>query len=93
VGGGQTHAVVAAEGTLFVAAGSKVVAVDTGTLRPVRSWTMDAPVSGLGAGPRGVYVAVPGRVTIIDPATGRQTASIPSPAAGGTAYVDVVAAT
>jgi DNA-binding beta-propeller fold protein YncE len=89
---GDTSAVVAPDGTLFVSAGSKVVAVDTGSLRPVRSWTMDAPVSGLGADPRGVYVAMPGRVTIIDPATGRQTASIPSPAAEGTAYVDVVAA-
>jgi hypothetical protein len=91
VGEGETSAVVAPNGNLFVAAGSRVVALDTPTLRPVRSWTMDGRVSALGAGPGGVYVALPGRVVIIDASTGRQTASIPSPAGNGMDYVGMVA--
>jgi hypothetical protein len=89
---GETSAVVGPDGSLIVAAGSKVVALDTSTLRPVRTWTTDAQVSTLGAGPDGVYVAMPGRVTILDPSSGRQKASIPSPTGDGMAYVGMVAA-
>jgi hypothetical protein len=92
VGGGETSAVVAPDGNLIVAAGSKVVALDTSTLRPVRTWTTDARVSALGTGPDVVYVAMPGKVMIIDPSTGRRTASIPSPAGEGMSFVGVVAA-
>jgi hypothetical protein len=92
VRGGETSAVVTPDGTLFVAAGSRVVAIDTGSLQPVRTWNMEASVSALGAGPDGVYVATPGGITVIDPATGHRTASIPSPAGDGMAYVGMVAA-
>jgi DNA-binding beta-propeller fold protein YncE len=88
--GAQTHAVVAPGGTLFVASGSRVLALDTDTLRPMRSWTMDAAVSALGYGPDGLYVAMPGQVTIIDPSTGRQAASIPSPPGEGMAFVGML---
>ena len=92
VRGGETSAVVTPDGTLFVAAGSRVVAIDTGSLQPAQTWNMEASVSALGAGPDGVYVATPGGITVIDPATGRRTASIPSPAGDGMAYVGMVAA-
>lgn len=88
--GAQTHAVVAPGGTLFVAAGSRVLALDTDTLRPKRSWTMDASVSALGYGPDGLYVAMPGRVAIIDPSTGLPSASIPSPTGQATAFVGMI---
>jgi hypothetical protein len=88
--GAPTHAVAAPGGVLFVASGSRVLALDTDTLRPMRSWTMDAAVSALGYGPDGLYVAMPGQVTIIDPSTGRQAASIPSPPGEGMAFVGML---
>jgi hypothetical protein len=89
--GAETHAIVGADRTLFVASGTQVWALDPATLQPMETWTMDAPVSALGSGPGGLYVAMPGTVTIIDPSTGKAGASIPSPLAEDTAFVGMVA--
>ncbi|HEV8683267.1 MAG TPA: hypothetical protein VGS09_10940 [Actinomycetota bacterium] len=89
--GAETQAIVTPDGTLFVAAGSQVWALDPAALRPVETWTMEAPVAALGSGPGGLYVAMPRTVTIIDPSTGKAAASIPSPAVEDTAFVGMVA--
>lgn len=87
----ETQAIVTPDGTLFVAAGPRLWALDPATLRPVGTWTMDAPISALGSGPGGVYVAMPGTVAVIDPSTGEPSASIPSPAVKDATFVGVVA--
>jgi hypothetical protein len=84
---GETHAVVTEDLMLVVASGTRVVSLDTLTLEPVATWTMDAPVSALGLGPGGVYVATPGAIQVMDPASGRPVRSIPSPALDGRPFV------
>jgi hypothetical protein len=88
--GAETQAIVAPDGTLAVASGSRVWSLDGVDLTVLETWTMDAPVSALGSGPGGVYVAMPGAVTVIDPSTGKPAASIPSPAGQGTAFVGML---
>jgi hypothetical protein len=87
----ETQAIVTPDGTLFVAAGARLWALDPATMRPVGTWTMDAPIFALGSGPGGLYVAMPGTVAVIDPSTGEPSASIPSPAGNDTAFVAMVA--
>jgi hypothetical protein len=84
---GETHAVVTEDLMLVVASGTRVVSLDTLTLEPVATWTMDAPVSALGLGPAGVYVATTGAIKVMDPASGRPVRSIPSPALDGRPFV------
>jgi hypothetical protein len=87
----ETQAIVTPDGTLFVAAGTRLWALDPANMRPVEMWTMDAPISALGSGPGGLYVAMPGTVAVIDPSTGEPSASIHSPAGDDTAFVGIVA--
>ena len=89
---GETHVVVTEDHRLVVASGPRVVSLDTATLEPIASWTMDAPVSALGLGPAGVYVATPGAIQVMDPASGRPVRSIPSPALDGAAYLAILRA-
>lgn len=88
--GAETHAVMAADGTLVVASGSRVWSLDGDDLTVLETWTMDASVSALGSGPGGVYVAMPGTIAVIDPSTGKPAASIPSPAGEATAFVGML---
>jgi hypothetical protein len=90
--GGETHAVVTEDLRLVVASGTRVVSLDTLTLETVARWTTDAPVSALGLGPAGVYVATPGAIEVVDPTSGRPVRSIQSPALDGVAYVAMVPA-
>ncbi|HEV8572533.1 MAG TPA: PQQ-binding-like beta-propeller repeat protein [Actinomycetota bacterium] len=88
--GAETHAIVASDGTLVVASGSRVWTFDGEALTPLGTRTMDASVSALGSGPSGVYVAMPGMIAVIDPSTGKPAVSIPSPAGQGTAFVGMI---
>jgi hypothetical protein len=90
--GGETHAVMTEDLQLVVASGPRVVSLDTATLEPVASWTMDGPVSALGLGPAGVYVATPGAIQVMDPASGRPVRSIRSPALDGRAFMAMLRA-
>jgi hypothetical protein len=82
--GGEVRAAVSGDGaSLYVARGPQITRLDTATLQPVDSWTTDGPVSGLGVGPDGLFVAQPERVELIDPATGSEIDSIPSPGIEG----------
>lgn len=83
----ETHAVVGPEGTLFVGTGSRITAIDPTTLQTAGGWTTDAPISALGVGDDALYVAMPGRIEVVDPSTGRPARSIPSPAVEDLAYV------
>ncbi len=79
-GEGAVRAAVSSDGTsLYVGRGSQITRLDTATLQPVDSWMTDGPVSGLGIGPDGLYVAQPEQVELIDPATGSELDTIPSP--------------
>jgi hypothetical protein len=89
---GEAHAVVTEDLRLVVASGTRVVSLDTLTLEPVASWTMDAPISALGLGPAGVYVATPGAIQVMDPSSGRPVRSIPTPALDGRAFVAMLPA-
>jgi hypothetical protein len=64
---GETRAVMGPDGTLVVASGSRVVSLDAETFQAIEAWTFDAPVVALGAGPREIYVAVPGAVHTVRP--------------------------
>jgi hypothetical protein len=88
--GAETHAVMAADGTLVVASGSRVWSLDGDDLTVLETWTMDASVSALGSGPGGIYVAMPATIAVIDPSTGKPAASIPSPAGQATAFVGML---
>jgi hypothetical protein len=88
--GAETHAIMAADGTLVVASGSRMWSLDGDHLTVLEAWTMDASVSALGAGPGGVYVAMPGTIAVIDPSTGKPASSIASPVGQGTAFVGML---
>ena len=83
-GDGEVRATVSSDGaSLYVARGPQITRLDTATLRPVDTWTTDGSVSGLGVGPDGLYVAQAEQVDLIDPATGSEIDSIPSPGIEG----------
>jgi DNA-binding beta-propeller fold protein YncE len=84
---GETWTVIGPDGGLVVATGTRIVTVDSSTLLPTGGWTTEAPVTGLGSGPDGIYVAMPGVVRVVDPSTGRAISTIPSPAIEDLAYI------
>jgi YVTN family beta-propeller protein len=88
--GAEAHAVAAADGTLFVAAGSTVMSLHPGTLEPRARWTTDAAVTALGSEPEGLYVAMQGSVALLDPSTGRGRGTIPAPPLPDLAFVAMV---
>jgi DNA-binding beta-propeller fold protein YncE len=83
----QTRAVIGPDGGLVVATGSRVATLDPSTLGVTGGWTTDAPVAALGSGPDGIYLAMPGVVQVVDPATGRELSAVRSPVVEGLAYV------
>jgi hypothetical protein len=76
---GETRAVIGPDGGLVVASGSRVVSLDTHTLRPIDTWTFEMPVIGLGSGPGEVFVAVPGAVHAVRPGSDRTDPRIGTP--------------
>jgi hypothetical protein len=83
----EAQAVAAADGTVFASAGSQVTALDPDTLEAIRTWSVDEPVSALGSGPEGLYLAVAKGVRIVDPSTGRPAGAIPTPAGEDVSFV------
>jgi hypothetical protein len=84
---GEAWAAVASDGTLFVAIGDRLMGIDPDNLQVTRDWTLEAPITALGAGPDGLYVGMPGAVTVLDPATGHPVGTIPSPATDGVTFL------
>jgi hypothetical protein len=83
----EAQAVAAADGTVFASAGSEVTALDPTTLEAIKTWSVDEPVSALGSGPEGLYLAMADGVRIVDPSTGRPAGAIPTPPGEDVSFV------
>ena len=91
----QARATVSPDGrSLLVAYGEALVVLDTATLQPDRIWMMGDTVSGLGFSADGLrlYVAMPDRVAVVDPSTGRETRTIAAPGVQGIRFVETLSA-
>jgi hypothetical protein len=88
--GGDAQAAVGPDGTLFVATGTRVASFDPTTLTAGPTWTTGDQVAALGPVPEGLAVAMPGRVTVFEPSTGRHVRAIPSPAVEDLTYVGLL---
>jgi DNA-binding beta-propeller fold protein YncE len=69
---GEASAAVASDGTVYLAGGSQILALDGETLRPIDRWRLGREVSGIAASSDGshVYVGLGRRVGIIESKTG-----------------------
>jgi hypothetical protein len=81
---------VGEDGTLFVAAGTEIAAIDPATPETRAIWATEAPATALGTLPDGLGVAMVDRITVIDPATGKHLRTIPSPAVEDPAYLGLL---
>ena len=82
--GQAAYAARGSDGVLYVAAGKRVMAVDTRSLTPQRWWDLEGRITGLQAGAGGrLYVGLKDRIMALDTATGRQVAVL-DPAHTGT---------
>jgi hypothetical protein len=89
-GTGQTRASMSPDGgTLFVARGSGVVALNSTTLRLTQAWALGGPITGLGFSADGsrMYVAMPDKVEVVDPANGHTLRAVTAPQTGSIEYV------
>lgn len=86
-GSAPTQASVSSDGTLFVSTGRQIIAIDTGMLKRIRTWTMDAAVQGLGSDEGHLYVATPGEVRVLDRSGDQELGSLPAPQLPDVAYV------
>ena len=87
---GETQAVVASDGTLFVSTGSRVIKVDTATFERVGQWTTADSVLALGFGEDELFLLEPGTIEVVDPSTDRRVRAIASPAVEDVAYVGLL---
>ncbi|MGH2711042.1 MAG: YncE family protein [Actinomycetota bacterium] len=87
--GGQapTQATVSPDGTLFVSTGTRIVGIDTATLQRSGGWTMDDVVLGLGSDGRRIFVALPGRIEVLDRSSNGPLGTIASPAVDEVSYI------
>jgi DNA-binding beta-propeller fold protein YncE len=85
-----TRAAVGEDGTLFVAAGTEMVAIDPATPEITATWATGAAVTVLGTLPDGLGVAMADRITVIEPATGKHLRTIPSPTVEDPAYLGLL---
>lgn len=86
-GDASTQATVSPDGTLFVSAGSRIVTIDTATLRRTGGWSTEGSVLGLGSDADHLYVAMPGEIEVLDRSTGRPLGIISSPAVRDVAFI------
>jgi hypothetical protein len=75
---------------LYVAGGSEIVIVDSGDLSEIDRWSMDEEITGFTMNDDGnrLYVAVAGRVDVIDTATGAVVRTVETPGVLGLAHVE-----
>jgi len=85
-----THAAVAEDGTLFIAAGTGIAAIDPATPAITATWATGAAVTAVGTLPDGLGVAMADRITVIEPATGKHLRTIPSPTVEDAAYLGLL---
>jgi DNA-binding beta-propeller fold protein YncE len=85
-----TRATVGEDGTLFVATGTEIAAIDPATPEITATWTTGAPVTAIGTLPDGLGVAMADRIAVIDPATGTHLRTIPSPPVEDPAYLGLL---
>jgi hypothetical protein len=92
-GAGTAVAATGADGAVYVGWNGSVVAIDPGALTVRSRWQFDGRVTGLALDPEGrrLYVALGDRVVALDPGTGNQVASIPTPGARGISFVAAAA--
>jgi hypothetical protein len=85
-----TEAAVGEDGTLFVAAGTEIAAIDPATPEITAIWATGAAATAIGTLPDGLGVAMVDRITVIEPATGRHLRTIPSPTVEDAAYLGLL---
>lgn len=79
----ETHAVYAADGTLFVGSGTRVTKMDAGALEVIRSWDVDGGVRGLQVGQGGrLYVGLKAQIVVLDPNSGAELETVDPPGVG-----------
>ena len=64
---------------LYVAAGTRLLSVDTNTLAVAATWTLPAEAHGVAVGAKAIYVGQPEAIAAVDPATGELTRTFPAP--------------
>lgn len=76
--GGTAHAVAGSNGTLYLAKGSGLTAVDAATLVPEPSWDVQERITGIQASTDGtrLYVGLKDLILILDSATGERLGSL-----------------
>jgi len=86
---GTAVAATAPDGTLYVGWGGSIVAIDGQALTVRERWDVDGQVTGLALGSDGtrLYVALGDRIMALDPSTGDQLATIPTPGVQGISFV------
>ena len=69
---GVAHAAVASDGTLYVARGLRLNALDPSTLSTKDTWEMESTITGIQAASQGtrVYIGLKDQIVILDPTTG-----------------------
>jgi hypothetical protein len=88
-GDGTAVAATAPDGTLYVGWNHAIVAIDGSSLTVRQRWQVDGRVTGLALGADGkrLYVAFGDRIMALDPSTGDQVATIPTPGVQGISFV------
>lgn len=77
---GRAALAVTPDGTrVLIAAGNRVVVVDTLRKAVSATWTLPDTARGIAAGGRHIYVGQPGAVVRLDPASGAVTATVAAP--------------
>jgi DNA-binding beta-propeller fold protein YncE len=88
-GDGTAVAATAPDGTLYVGWNGSIVAIDGQALTVGERWDVEGQVTGLALGADGtrLYVAFGDRIMALDPSTGDQLATIPTPGVQGISFV------
>jgi hypothetical protein len=82
--GGAGHAATGPDGTVYLAKGSGLVAVNGSTLTRRALWNMDQRITGLqvGSGPNRLYVGLRDEIAILDPQAGTTVGALDPSAIG-----------
>ncbi|MBA3431794.1 MAG: hypothetical protein H0U16_09990 [Actinobacteria bacterium] len=82
---GSASAQVAPDGTLYLAGGSQVLAIDGESLKVLHRWNTAKPVSGLAVSSDGrrLYVSFPNKLAVLDATTGERMRTFAAPGVQG----------